>query len=182
MDDNEMLSRLEARDESVLADIDRQYGRLISSVARNITGSPEDADELKSDVLHKLWNSIPPARPDSVRAFAAMIARQLSLNRVEAGRAKKRGEALPLDELCEIASDDEVSERIEAKELGKAISGFLSVCTPEERAMFVRRYVYAEPPGIIAARLGITKNSLGVRLCRLRARLRAYLKERGYIE
>ena len=48
--------------------------------------------------------------------------------------------------------------------------------------MFVLRYVTAETPEMIAGKLGITTNSLNVRLHMLRAKLRAYLKERGYID
>ena len=182
MDDSKMLSRLESRDESVLSEIDSKYGRLIASVARNITRSPEDAEEIRNDVLHRLWESIPPSRPESVKSFAAMIARRLALNRVEAAGAKKRGDTTSLEELLEIASDGEISESIEAKELGAAINDFLALCRRDERVMFICRYVYAESPSEIAGALGITKNSLNVKLFRFRERLRVYLKERGYIE
>ena len=111
-----------------------------------------------------------------------MIARRLALNRVEAAGAKKRGDKTSLDELLEIASDGEISESIEAKELGAAINDFLALCQRDERVMFIRRYVYAESPSEIAGSLGITKNSLNVKLFRLRERLRVYLKERDYIE
>ena len=63
-----------------------------------------------------------------------------------------------------------------------AINGFLGNLRREERVMFIRRYVLAEEPGELAARLGITVNSLNVKLYRLRGRLRTYLKERDYIE
>ncbi len=181
MDDN-LYMRFESRDETVLADVDRLCGRLITSVARNITRSAEDAEEIHNDVLRKLWDSIPPAKPDSVKSYSAMIARRLALNRVELMAAKKRGTAIPLDELLEVASDDEISEKLEAKELGGAINGFLGNLRREERVMFIRRYVLAEEPGELAARLGITVNSLNVKLYRLRGRLRTYLKERDYIE
>ena len=180
--DNDLLSRFESRDESVLSEVDLRYGRLIAFVARNITKSDEDAEEIRNDVLRKLWESIPPARPDSIRSYSAMIARRLALNRVESAAAKKRGATLPLDELFEVASDDEISEGLEAKELGAAINDFLASCGYEERVMFIRRYVYAEEPEKIARLFGITKNSLNVKLFRLRERLRAYLKERGQIE
>lgn len=181
--DDKLYARFESRDESVLSEVEESLGRLTRSVARNITKSPEDAEEIASDVLWKLWDSIPPARPDSLRSFAAMIARRLSINRIESASAKKRiGGSLPLDELCEVASDGEISGRIEARELGAAINDFLSRQRAEERVIFVRRYVYAESPADIAGRLGITENSLNVKLHRLRERLRKYLKERDFID
>ncbi len=182
MTDKEMTDRLFARDESVLRDIDSQCGRLIARIALNITGNRQDAEEIHDDVLCKIWDSIPPACPDSVVAWAAMVARRLSINRVNYERAGKRRGTLPLEELAETADDSEISDRITAKELGRAINDFLLTLPERDRRMFVLRYVTAEEPESIAGKLGITTNSLSVRLHRIRAKLRAYLKERGYIE
>ena len=63
MTDKEMTDRLLARDESVLSEIDCQLGGMITRVALNITGDPRDAEEIRYDVLRKLWESIPPACP-----------------------------------------------------------------------------------------------------------------------
>ena len=77
MTDKEMTDRLLARDESVLSEIDCQLGGMITRVALNITGDPRDAEEIRYDVLRKLWESIPGdkrfsddavrARPENVR-------------------------------------------------------------------------------------------------------------------
>ena len=90
MTDKEMTDRLLARDESVLSEIDCQLGGMITRVALNITGDPRDAEEIRYDVLRKLWESIPPACPDSVAAWAAMITRRLAINRLNYENAKKR--------------------------------------------------------------------------------------------
>lgn len=182
MTDKEMTDRLLARDESVLSEIDCQLGGMITRIALNITGDPRDAEEIRYDVLRKLWESIPPACPDSVAAWAAMITRRLAINRLSYENAKKRRGTLPLDELTAAADDSEISDRITAKELGRAISDFLTTLSERDRRMFVLRYVTAETPEMIAGKLGITTNSLNVRLHRLRAKLRAYLKERGCID
>lgn len=181
MDDSEMLLMLERREESVLAELEEKYGRLCRSVARNILRNDEDSEECASDVLYKVWNTIPPAQPTSLMAYTAMIARRLAINRYNAQHASKRGEALPLDELNEICADGEISEAVEARELGRAINDFLAGLNSDERTMFIRRYVYAEPPETVAARLGIAKGTLNVRLFRLRGRLKSYLKERNFI-
>lgn len=111
-----------------------------------------------------------------------MITRRLAINRLSYENAKKRRGTLPLDELTAAADDSEISDRITAKELGRAISDFLMTLSERDRKMFVLRYVTAETPEMIAGKLGITTNFLNVRLHRLRAKLRAYLKERGYID
>ena len=161
MTDKEMTDRLLARDESVLSEIDCQLGGMITRVALNITGDPRDAEEIRYDVLRKLWESIPPARPDSVAAWAAMITRRLAINRLNYENAKKRRGTLPLDELTAAADDSEISDRITAKELGRAISDFLTTLSEHDRRMFVLRYVTAETPEMIAGKLGIDISTLG---------------------
>lgn len=177
--DNKLIKRLAARDESVLAEIDERYGRLCETVARNILGSDADAEECRSDALMKIWSTIPPAEPTSLKSYAAMAARSAAINRYNENHAKKRGgEILPLEELAEISTGSEVSEAIEARELGGAVNEFLAACSREERVMFVRRYVFCEPPKTVADALGIGTGALNARLFRLRGRLREYLKER----
>jgi len=181
MEHEEMMMRLQARDESVLAVLDEKFGRLCTSVARNILRSEEDAEECRNDALLKIWNTIPPARPASLKSYAAMAARCAALNRYEASRAKKRGEVTPIDELSDICGGGDVSDSVEAKELGEAINEFLAGCRREDRILFVRRYVYAEPPEVVAKAAGIGKNALNLRLFRLRGKLREYLKERDLL-
>ena len=121
MEHDEMMKRLQDRDESVIAALDAAYGRLCIRVARNILGSDEDAEECKNDALMKIWCTIPPAAPVSLKSYAAMTARCAALNRYEAAHAKKRGEVMPLDELADICAGGDIAEAVEAKELGEAI-------------------------------------------------------------
>ena len=181
MEHDEMLKRLHDRDESVLAELDARYGRLCVGIARNILGSEEDAEECKNDALYKIWSTIPPAEPVSLKSYAAMAARCAALNRYEAAHAKKRGEVMPLDELADICGDGDIAETVEAKELGEAIGAFLAGCRRDDRVLFVRRYVYAEPPELAARAVGIGKNAANLRLLRIRAKLKAYLKERNLL-
>jgi RNA polymerase sigma-70 factor (ECF subfamily) len=129
----------------------------------------------------KIWCTIPPAAPVSLKSYAAMTARCAALNRYEAAHAKKRGEITPLDELAEICGGADVSEAVEAKEVGEAIGAFLAECNKEDRVLFVRRYVYGEPPETAAKAVGIGKNAANLRLLRMRAKLKAYLKERDFL-
>ncbi|MBQ2707698.1 MAG: sigma-70 family RNA polymerase sigma factor [Clostridia bacterium] len=181
MEHDEMMKRLHDRDESVLAALDAAYGRLCMTVARNILGSDADAEECRNDALYKIWCTIPPAEPTSLKSYAAMTARCAALNRYEAAHAKKRGEMMPLDELSDICGGGDVADTVEAKELGDAIGSFLAGCRREDRVLFVRRYVYADSAADAAHAAGIGKNAANLRLFRLRAKLKAYLKERNLL-
>jgi len=41
----------------------------------------EDSDECVSDTWLRAWNTMPPQRPDILRAFFAKITRNLALDR-----------------------------------------------------------------------------------------------------
>ena len=181
MNDDEMIKRLHDRDETVLAELDAKYGRLCESVAKNILGSDEDAAECRNDALMKIWSTIPPAEPTSLKSYAAMAARCAAINRWNADHAKKRGMTSPLDELSDICGGGEVSDTVEAQELGEAINDFLAGCRRDDRILFVRRYVYGESPETASAAVGMSKNAANLRLFRLRAKLRQYLKERNLL-
>ena len=64
IDDKRILLMLNNRDEQALAVIAEQYGALCRTVARDILGSEQDAEECLNDALLQIWNAIPPAQPE----------------------------------------------------------------------------------------------------------------------
>lgn len=74
-----------------------------------------------------------------------------------------------------------MGDRLEAEELAGVINAFLASLKQEERILFVRRYWYLDPPATLAEQLGVSENTLCVRLHRLRKRLRAYLEKRNML-
>ena len=167
-----------ARDERAIRETDGKYGKLCMSVSMNILHSPPDAEECVSDGYLKTWNSIPPARPESLCAFVCRIVRNLSLNRLRDLRAAKRNRELTrsLEELeaC-ISLPDEAGG-----ELTALLEAFLKGLDPIDRALFMGRYWFSHPVADLAARLGLTPNAASLRLYKTRERLRVYLTERGY--
>lgn len=184
MIDAEILIQLHARDETALAALDTAYGRLCRSIAQNILGSSEDAEECVNDTWLRIWQSIPPAAPPSLRSYAGMITRRIAINRYHAATAACRDAraSTPYDELAEVIADNStVSDNLEAEALAGSINSFLATLKAEDRILFVRRYWYLDPPAALAEQLGISENALYVRLHRIRKRLRTYLAQRGMI-
>ncbi len=101
MDDREILAALTARDETAITALDAAYGRLCRSIACNILGSDEDAEECVNDTWIKIWASVPPDEPRSLSAYAGTITRRLAINRWHANHAACRtlDAGIPLDEL-----------------------------------------------------------------------------------
>ena len=81
MEDAAIVALYWSRDEAAIAETQRKYGAYCRTIAQNILGSWEDAEECVSDAWHRAWNAIPPQRPDSLPAFLGRIVRNLSLSR-----------------------------------------------------------------------------------------------------
>ena len=184
MEDEKILQLYLDRNELAIHESAEKYGAYCRSVAMNILGDPDDAEECVNDTWFKVWNAIPPARPADLRTYLGKISRNLAFDKYRTERRDKRGsgeEALLLDELEEIVSgrEDAASPLLE-KELLDEIRRFLERQTKEKRVMFVRRYWYADSVSAIADRLGTSENRVSVTLNRLRKKLKDHLNQRGY--
>ena len=91
MDDERIIDLYWQRNEQAIKETDKKYGALCSSIAYGILASPEDTEECVSDTYMAAWNSLPPQRPRLLRAYLGRITRNLSLNRLRNGSARKRG-------------------------------------------------------------------------------------------
>ena len=94
MDDRTIIQLFQSRDEAAISAVREKYGAYCGSVALGITGDEQDAEECVSDALYRLWDSIPPAEPKSLRAFAGRITRNISINRLRDASRQKRGGGL----------------------------------------------------------------------------------------
>lgn len=101
------------RDERAIPATADKYGNYCTSIAKNILGNPEDAEECVNDTYMRAWNSMPPHRPNVLSIFLGKITRNVSLNRYKQNPADKRGGGeVPavLEEIAELVSDtDSVS-------------------------------------------------------------------------
>ena len=69
MEDCEIISRFEHRDEVALFESKQKYGASCLSIANRILGNPEDAEECVQDTWVQAWNSIPPDKPVHLFAY-----------------------------------------------------------------------------------------------------------------
>lgn len=184
MDDIKIIQLYWERNEQAIPATADKYGNYCTSIARNILGSCEDAEECVNDTYWNAWNAMPPHRPGILSAFLGKITRNLSINSYRHKTAGKRGggqATVVLDEIAEFVSDtDSVEQEIDRKELVKAVDTFLRTLSAEKRCVFVRRYWYFDSISDIAGRFGMTENNVSVTLNRLRLKLHNYLLERGF--
>lgn len=184
MDDAEIIRLYWERNEQAIPATAQKYGTYCTSIARNILGSREDAEECVNDAYLNAWNSMPPHKPDSLSAFLGKIVRNLSFNQYRYNTADKRGggaAAVVLDEIAELVSDtSSVEQEIDRKELVTAIDEFLDRLPADKSRIFICRYWYFDSIADIAVRFGMTENNVSVTLNRLRTKLKNYLSERSF--
>lgn len=184
MDDAKIVQLYWDRNEQAIPATADKYGNYCTSIAKNILGNHEDAEECVNDTYMSAWNSMPPHRPGILSAFLGKITRNLSIKRYRHNTADKRGggqATVVFDEIAEIVSGTDSAEQvIDRRELVTAIDTFLSVLSAEKRGIFVRRYWYFDSVSEIASRFGMTENNVSVTLNRIRLKLHNYLLERGF--
>ena len=184
-DDNRIISLLLQRDEQALVMIREAYGPLCLQIAFRITGSHEDAEECLSDLLLDVWNSVPPNRPDNLRAYlTALIGRNAIRKYERAHRVKRGGRAFAaaLDELDSvIASGESVEKTVEQHELTAALTVWLRGLPPDQRRLFMQRYYLSEPVRSVAEANHMTVSAVKMALLRLRKKLKDYLRKEGLL-
>lgn len=181
MTDQERIAGLFRREESALAEIQRTYRAYAASIAVNILGSRESAEEICSDVWLLLWQSIPPNRPDNLRLYIGRLARNRALNCLESERAIKRSAVrVQLEELEECLPDRASILEPDAIALRELMADFLRQLPREKRLVFVRRYYYGDTVAEIAHRSGCKPSRITGILHRTRQELKSRLEQEGF--
>lgn len=184
MTEGEIIELYLRRDERAIAATQERFGKYCEKIARNILGNDEDALECVNDVYLKVWESIPPERPEIFPAYLAVITRNLALSRYRKINAGKRGNgetALVIEEISELVSDSSSVEReFERRELAASINRFLETLSEPSRRYFVLRFVCCESVRDIARRYGKSENSVSVSLNRTKKQLKKHLDKEGF--
>ena len=182
MEDRDLVELFWRRSPQALELTQQAYGPYCRRIALNFLDSPEDAEECLNDTWLRAWNAIPPQRPARLALFLGKITRNLALNRLEAGRAQKRGGGLTvaLEELEQcLPAPRRTEEAADAAELARLISRFLRAQPLPARTAFLRRYWYGDGIGEIAAHCGMTAGAVKVSLLRTRRKLKVFLEQEG---
>ena len=154
-----------------------------AAVGRQHPATAQDAEEAVSDTYMAVWNTVPPNRPDPIAPYILRICKNISVSRLRSLTAQKRSAyEVALDELSETVGRNTLERIIGARILGQVIDRFLDTVPQVDRVIFLRRYWYGDRVKDIARRVGMTENTVSVRLNRLRSSLRDILVKEGYYE
>ena len=124
MDDQKIIKLLWQRAESAIEALAKKFGNRLMSIAMNILGVHQDAEESVNDTYLAVWNTIPPKKPDPLAGYVYATGRNISLDRLKYITAEKRDcrYDVPIDELANCIPAPALEETVEARELGLAIA------------------------------------------------------------
>ncbi|MCL1919321.1 MAG: sigma-70 family RNA polymerase sigma factor [Peptococcaceae bacterium] len=183
MEDHLIIDLFWERSETAITETAHKYEGYCRSIANNILHNQEDTDECINDTYMSLWNSVPPQKPSSLRAYLARIARNHALNKYTQKNALKRGakeQMLIFDELADCISSERSTEALwESRQLTALINSFLRTQSREIQTVFVKRYWYSDSIQAISSDLNISESKVKSMLFRCRGKLKEHLQREG---
>lgn len=183
MNDESIVELYWQREENAIAETQRKYGPYLLQIANNILLDLEDSRESVNDAYLAAWNSIPPHRPQVLRAYLVKLIRRIAIDLYRKRNRDKRREsqyALSLDELGDCIPSNSTQEAMDEKLLAEAIGQYLRTLPKMSRVAFVDRYYYLDSLREVADYCHMTESKLKSLLFRLRKGLRDYLIKEGY--
>ena len=182
--DEEIVALYWARNEDAIKETDYKYGSYLYTIANNILRNDLDSEECLNDTYLGTWNAIPPQRPTMFQAFLSKIMRRIALGRVRKSFAAKRIPSelvVSLDELDECMYFEEgEDEKYLVNRLGYLLNAYLNTLSERRLFIFVCRYYYSDPVGVIAGMLKLSENTVLRDLAKIRQELKDYLEKEGY--
>lgn len=177
--ENMLISSLKNSEVSAIEKIIENFSGYVYTVIRNFSRgrlSGEDMEELASDVFIRLWQN--RKRLDSecgLKPYISAIARNLVKNRF-----RVLTPAAEDIENVEAASEFDLEENVEMSQMLHCLSEGLSKVTKKQREIFLRFYFYGEKTSEIGQKMNLKEGTVRSELTRTRAKLKEYLKERGF--
>ncbi|MCH5352865.1 MAG: sigma-70 family RNA polymerase sigma factor [Acutalibacter sp.] len=183
MTDADIISLYQKREEDAIAETEKAYGSYCYAIAYHILRNESDAKECVNDAYMALWQAIPPAYPEQLKAFLGKTVRNIALNRAKQSTRKKRGGSqreILLSELEEcIPAVTSVEQGAEDRVITECIERFLYAQPEEKRLVFLRRYWYADSLREIGKTCRMSVEKVKSMLFRMRKELREYLAKEG---
>ena len=178
MEDYQIVDLYWDRKERAIAETEKKYGKMLHSLSYSLLSSYEDAEECVNDTYLGAWNTMPLARPMYLGPFLSKITRRLSIDRWRREHRQKRGGVTGMvEELTECIPDENTpAQEYERGLLRGELNEFLRTLPEEKRAIFVRRYFYAQETRVIAREVGVSEAKVKVVLHRLREQLKQRLE------
>ena len=189
MTDGEIITLLKERDEKAISEMERKYSTYLRSVARNVLGNEQDAEECVNDALMNVWKRSGESAgersgestPAKLKQYLAAATRNIAINRFKEKTRQKRsapeGETVVSDETIPAPGGGDPLDRLTLTAL---INEYLHTLPENKRRIFVARYYYDAHPAEIAAKLGIPEGTVNSTINRVKNGLGKFLQKEGF--
>ena len=185
LNDKQIINLYFSRNEQAIEETRNKYGSFCRKIAFNILSNYEDTEECENDTYLKMWNSIPPNRPKSIKAYIGKITRNIAIDLWKKNHTQKRNTGIEIlfSELEDaIPSTSQIEDEFDLTELTSIINNWLLTLNKRECSLFILRYWQGESVKDIAKKWHTSPNKLSGKLFRLRASLKSTLeKEEIYL-
>ena len=183
LSDTEIIDLYWARDEEAIRQTDHKYRAYLLTIAENILNNMQDSEECLDDTYIAAWNSMPPKRPNVLKAFLSTIMRRQALLLYRNSHRQKRqpqSQALSLSDLEGIVGDQGHDyTHDDVIRLALVLESYIDSLDEFHRYVFLSRFYYGKPIAEIANTLGIHRAKVNRAISHIRYSLRAMLEEEG---
>lgn len=176
----EIVERLLQRDEAGMHDLLTYYGPLMRYIITPIVPDAHEREDCLSEAAMRVWDKIGQFNPQrgSWTAWLTAVVRNTARNHRRA-RWPDHDSTQELDGNTP-STEPTPEEALLRQERQAAVSRVLELLSPDDQALFYRKYYYLQPTAQIAAELGMTERAVEGKLYRLKKRLRTLLGGEGY--
>lgn len=174
MREETILRKLRARDPTGLEALMDRYLPYVSAIVWNILRdfmSPQDGEEVASDVFLAAWEQAGDLQAGRVKGWLGAVARNKAKNRL-----RQCGHTLPLEEdALELPDPNTPQEALERAEERRLVRQAVDSLSPQEREIFLRRYYYAQSVREVSAAMELNESTVKTKLHRGRLKLKELL-------
>lgn len=180
MREHAALRKLKSGDPEGLRELMTLYTPYVSAVVWGIlreSMSPEDCEEVASDVFLAAWDQAEDLRPGKVRPWLGAVARNKAKNKL-----RQMGRDLPLEEdTLDIPAPGDPCSDLERTEEQELVRRAVDSLPRQDREIFLRHYYYAQTVEEISAATGMNASTVKTKLRRGRMKLKEILTKEGVV-
>lgn len=170
-----------ARNDDAISEADKKYHGLLFSIILTVLKNDRDAEECLNDVYLKIWESIPPNRPSSFRAYAVKIARNTAMSIFRKNGAEKRtaGRAFEMFDEGNRADFEYYGDEEQALRIREILNSYLTSADERKTYIFMSRYYFNKPISEISVALRCSESTVHKEIRKIKNELRKKLEEGG---
>lgn len=171
-DDSALVARCAAGDRSAFEVLMTRHLATIHGLARRLTGSAVEAEDIAQETFLRAWTAAPAWRPGAAR-FSTWLHRVALNLSYDALRGRRRGGPIPLEEPADERPNP--AEALEASEEDARLGAAIDRLPDRQRAVILLTYQTGLSNAEVADTMGLSVKAVESLLVRARRTLRESL-------